>query len=157
MKTVIRIVVLAMLVSAGLLWVTRKETLESMSAYAESPNVEFYIIMHTCALCLCFGLAAWKRWHLFYLTVIGLGGLLWFNMYDAQWTHNVFTALAFISASWALIKYSSRLQTTLTIPLAALGAIAFLLGFVTNILSVFLGEVIALACLGAGIIYITKD
>lgn len=152
MKILRTVVLVAVLVFAAILWVTKEIPMISQSAFALSPNNHWYVLMHlsimlTFVLDAIFGRRQWG-----WAVVVGSAGTLAFNMYDFPLTHNIFTAFTMAAAVFNLIYYASPKNRTFAIVNSGVGTLIFLLGVLTDGVHVFFAEVIAEACIGIGML-----
>lgn len=148
-KIILTILLLATLLCAMLLWETKEEWMPSMSAFALSNNVSWYILMHCCMILFWFwdSSAHYRPMSSF----IGFAniGILAFNMYDDRWLHNGFTFLTVLLAVISLIYYSSKKNKPHNYFIGGVVAIIFVLGLTTS-LHLFLAEAIVIFCIGVG-------
>jgi len=151
MKIVRTVGVLAVLVFAVMLWITRDEDLISQSAYALSPNRIWYILMHL-SIMFTFALdAAVGRRHWGWATAIASAGTLAFNMYDYSLVHNIFTAGIVCFAVFNIIYYSIPKNRVFAIVNSGTGTLIFLLGVLADV-NIFFAEVAVEFCIAVGML-----
>lgn len=151
MKILRTFILLAVLVSAAMLWITKDTPMISQSAFALSPNNHWYILMHisimmTFMLDAIFGRRVWG-----WLVVVGSVGTLTFNMYDFPWLHNAFTALTMGAAVFNIVYYASAKKRKFAIVNTGVGVLVFLLGLWTST-HLFFAEVIAEIAISVGML-----
>lgn len=143
--------VIAVLLSAAMLWVTRQEDLISQSAYALSPNNIWYVLMHlsimfTFALDAIFGRRVWG-----WAVTLASAGTLAFNMYDFPLVHNLFTAGIVVTAVFNLIYYATPMGRLYAMINSGVGTIVFLMGVLADV-HIFFAEVVIEFCIGVGMV-----
>lgn len=85
-----------------------EEYLASQSAFANQPNVIWYILIHLGMIMSFFTLnAAYKRKVIYGLTAFSSLFVLMLDMYGFGTLHNLFTAFLFGFASYCIIYYSN--------------------------------------------------
>lgn len=148
MKILRTILILLSLIFAALLWATRLEYLPSMSAFALSPNVSWYWLMHlTIIATFIWDAFVTKKWQALIVAICGVATLV-LDMYNFPLLHNIATASLFITASYNLIRYShSKQERIYSIVNCGTAAILFLLGLYTNV-HLFFAEGIVMFCIG---------
>lgn len=155
MKTLKRILLIASPVFAALLWVTRSEYLDSLSAFALSDNLVFYNLMHVSMLSF-FMLNAQdyyrfnKNFILELLVGFGFGMILSFDMYNNLILHDIFTVGTMLLAGFTLIRNSNGFETHVMWALSSIAVVVFLLGFFISTIHHLLAEIIAISALSIG-------
>lgn len=113
-KMAVTIFMAITLISTILLRATGEIYLPSQSAYANQPNVIWYILIHLGMIMSFFTLnAAFKRRVIYGLTAFSSLLVLGLDMYGFESIHNLFTAFLFGFASYCLIYYSNPYLKTL--------------------------------------------
>ena len=149
MKIFRTIVLIAVLVFAGILWITKEVPMISQSAFALSPNNHWYVLMHlsimlTFVLDVIFGRRKWG-----WAVVAASAGTLAFNMYTFPVLHNILTASIMATAMFNLIYYATPKTRLFAVVNSCMATVVFLIGLNTS-LHIFTAEVIAEACIGIG-------
>lgn len=150
MKILRTIVLVAVLVFAAILWITKEVPMISQSAFALSPNNHWYVLMHlsimlTFVLDAIFGRRVWG-----WAVAAASAGTLAFNMYDFPVIHNLFTAATMATAVFNLIYYATPNNRPYAIVNSAIGSLVFILGVYTEGVHIFFAEVVAEFCIGVG-------
>jgi len=129
-----------------ILWLTRIEDFPSMSAFADAPNVIWYHAMHLFGSWFFLLNGAAQKRNLDYFVAFGMGGILLTNMYMYPTIHNIFTGATIALAITAMNVYSSARNRYINVSLSIIGAVGFLVGYLTPVYNTFLGEWITMAC-----------
>jgi hypothetical protein len=129
-----------------ILWLTRIEDFPSMSAFANAPNVIWYHAMHLFGSWFFLLNGAAQKRSLDYFIGFSMGAILLTNMYVYPTIHNIFTGLTIVLAVTSMNVYSSVRNRYRNISLSILAVVGFLIGYLTPVYSIFLGEWITMAC-----------
>lgn len=129
-----------------LLWVTKLEPMQSMSAFAFATNAFFYRAMHVLGswLFIIEGQKFNRKWDL--AAGISMGLILIFDMYNTLWAHNGFTVLTMALANVSMIYYADKKHRPAAIVLAGIADMFFILGLTTDV-HLFLAEMVAMVCI----------
>lgn len=144
------VLLISSLTCAILLWLTGREWMPSMSAYALSENALYYRLMHLSAswFFLLDG-AAYKR-NLSYITGFLMGMVLAFDMYNYPFLHDLFTCSVLICTALQLFHYSKRSKKTITAILCVGAVGSFIFGYFFLPPYLFLAEVVTMMCIIIG-------
>ena len=139
------VLVCASIVSAILLWFTRSEWLNSLSAFALSDNVVYYRVMHLTAV-LFFALGERKN----LILAFGMASILAFDMYHFPTIHNIVTAFTLGYACFDLIRTNKGFERTIMIFLSFSAVLFFCIGYFVDSFHHLLAEIIAMVCVMNG-------
>lgn len=136
-------------ISAALLWITRSEYMDSLSAFALSENARFYRLMHiSAAFFFLVNALDFKKYATEYALAGGMALILIFDMYNDPVLHYVFTVATLLTACVTLI-INSHLKKWLSYSITVAAVVVFLVGR-TPLLHFLFAEVIAMALIASG-------
>ena len=162
------ILIIGSLLSTAMLWLTRSEWQNSLSAFASSDNAQWYNLMHVLAMAFwllnaaAFNRAHKKSWifndritirhaNLDIITGLGMGMILVTNMYLVYTWHVIFTVSTFAVALFNLIFTAPKKDLVFRWVLASLAIVSFVTGYFTSF-HFLVGEVLAMALIGVGML-----
>jgi len=140
--------VITSILSACMLWFTRSEWQESLSAFALSDNVMWYRLMHLSAS--WFLILNYKSsWHNLIIG-FGMGLILIFDMYHYFTIHAIVTVATIVFTCYSLIINSKDFEQHLMFFLSGVAVLVFGIGYFDSTFHLLLAEIIAMLCLMTG-------
>ena len=140
--------VITSILSACILWFTRSEWQDSLSAFALSDNVMWYRLMHLSAS--WFLVLNYKSsWHNLVIG-FGMGLILIFDMYHFFIIHAIVTVATIVFTCYSLIINSKDFEQHLMLFLSGVAVLIFGIGYFNSTFHLLLAEIIAMLCLMTG-------
>lgn len=149
MKTLKTILLISSFLFSGILWLTREEYLESLSAFALSKNALYYRAMHiSTILFFMVNAISYKKYATEFALAGGMSLILIFDMYNHNVLHSIFTISTVLLACLTLV-INSKLNKRLSWILVIGACTTFSIGYFTS-MHFLLAEVITMAILASG-------
>lgn len=155
MKVLKTVLVSSSILFAIVLWLTRDESLRSLSAFALSDNAIYYRMMHfTASWFFITNALTTNKCITEWLLGFGMGLILAFDMYHFPLLHNIITASVLGLACYTLIYRTKGFERKLMILLSISAVSVFIIGFKFHEVHLLLAEIVAMVCIMNGKLYL---